>query len=125
MKITDKEVDIILKSLPSYWKSRGEKKNLEDAYRYFLKHSELQEKEGWNIAYNYVVERIIQIMSEKTNFKEEFEIRRFVNQFSTAQIVISPEMAELGKEAAEYFMLLFNGKSDLVEKLLSYQKEHS
>ncbi len=125
MKITDKEVDIILKALPSYWKNRGEKKILEDAYRYFLKHGELQEKEDWNIAYNYVVERIVHVLSEKISSNEEFEIRRFIKQFYNTQVLIAPEIAEQGKEAAEYLMLLFKGKSELVDKLLSYQKEHS
>lgn len=125
MKITDKEVDIILNALPSYWKNRGEKKILEDAYRYFLVHNELQEKCGWDVAYNYVVERIVHILSEKTNSKEKLEIRRYVKQFYNAQVIVAPEKAEHGKEAAEYLMLLFKGKSELVEKLLSYQKEHS
>ena len=62
----------------------------------------MQEKDGWDIAYNYVVKRIVHILSEKTNFKGELEIRRFIKQFYNTQVIIAPEMSEQGKEAAEF-----------------------
>ena len=69
--MTEQEMDEILKDLPTCWKKVGEKKMVENAYRYLMMHSELQNTELGIKAYKtmpakeqlkYVAERPIEMM---------------------------------------------------------------
>ena len=53
MKLMDKETDQISKKLLTNWKEVGEKKHIEDAYRYLMKHGELLEYEKGKKAYDF------------------------------------------------------------------------
>ena len=114
--MTELELDDILKDLPTYWKKVGEKKMVENAYRYLMKHSELQKTEAGIKAYNYAGKRVTQIWCRETNTEDEEWMSNFITRMFADQNKRTPSMAECGKHDAEFLMRLFDLCQDWAKK---------
>ena len=122
IKLTEQEMDEILKYLPTYWKRVGEKKMVENAYRYLMMHSELQNTELGIKAYNYAGKRITQIWCRETNTEDEEWMCGFITMMFADQNRRSPGMAERGKRDAEFLTRLFGSHQNCAEKIMSTDK---
>ena len=107
MKLMDKETDQISKKLLTDWKEVGEKKHIEDAYRYLMKHGELLEYEKGKKAYDFLGERVVQIWCQETNTQDVMWMRKFIDMLFRDQIKRTPSMAERGKQDVELLMKFF------------------
>ena len=106
----------MLKGLPTYWKTVGEKKIVENAQRYLIKHSELQKTEAGSKAYNYSGKRVAQIWCIETNTEDDEWMRSFITRMFADQNQRTPGMAECGKHDAELLIRLFDLHWDCVKK---------
>ena len=117
--MTELELDDMLKGLPTYWKKVGEKKMVENAYRYLMKHSELRETEAGRKAHNYAGKQVAQIWCRETNTKDELWMRSFIDRMFADQSRRTPGMAERGKCDADFLIRLLALHQDCAEKVLS------
>lgn len=121
VKITEKELDEILKELPTYWKNGGEKRYVEDAYRYFMAHDELMLSAEGKKVYQYLSDRVVYLWCKETNNTDEAWMKNFINTLFSSQIARTPGFAERGRSHAEYLMKLFKSNPKAAENLYGNQ----
>lgn len=121
VKITEKELDEILKELPTYWKNGGEKRYVEDAYRYFMAHDELMLSAEGKKVYHYLSDRVVYLWCKETNNTDEAWMKNFINTLFSSQIARTPGFAERGRSYAEYLMKLFKSYPKAAENLYGNQ----
>ena len=117
VKITEKELDEILKELPTYWKNGGEKRYVEDAYRYFMAHDELMISAEGKKVYQYLSDRVVYLWCKETNNTDEAWMKNFINTLFSSQIARTPGFAERGRAHAEYLIKLFKSNPKAAENL--------
>ena len=96
-KVFDEILDETCDASNNYIKNR----NVQDIYRFLLKHSELQESESGRLALKFTSNKVVQIWCQETNTSDEVWICSFVNKVFGDQIRKTPDYAERGKDYAE------------------------
>jgi hypothetical protein len=119
--VTEKEIVKILKDLPRYWKTIGEKRYVEDAYRYLMLHKELQETPEGKITFDYLKTRVVQLWCKETGENDKEWMLEFIDKLFNGQIQRTPALAERGRQYAELLLRQFKTYPDLAKKLLEYK----
>ena len=119
--VTDREIDNILKKLPIYWKTVGEKRCVEDAYRYLMFNKGLQETTEGRITFDYLKTRVVQLWCKETGENDKEWMLEFIDKLFNGQIQRTPAMAERGRQHAEFLLRQFKTYPDLAKKLLEYK----
>ena len=99
--LTQKAFDEILDETCDASNNYIKDRNVQDIYRYLLKHSELQESESGRLALKFTSDKVVQIWCQETNTSDEVWIRSFVSKVFGDQIRKTPDYAERGKDYAE------------------------
>ena len=116
--MTKRELDKILEQLPCYWKKIGEKRMIENAYRYLMLHTELRNTAEGDIAFNYAAAKVVKIWCRETENENAVWMRDFVDNMFAEQLVRTPTIAEQGKDYAEFLIKLFKSYPDSAKILL-------
>ena len=116
--MTEQGIEKILKDLPRYWKTIGEKRYVEDAYRYLMLHKELQETPEGKITFDYLKTRVVQLWCKETKDSDEVWVSNFIDKLFSDQIQRTPRLAERGKEHAEFLLRQFKAYQNSAKILL-------
>ena len=116
--MTKRELDKILEHLPEYWKKTGEKRMIENAYRYMMLNEKMRETAEGKIAFDYAAARVVKIWCRKTENDDTVWMRSFVDNMFTEQLARTPSIAEQGKDYAEFLIKLFKSYPDSAKILL-------
>ena len=116
--MTKRELDKILEHLPEYWKKTGEKRMIENAYRYMMLNEKMRETSEGKIAFDYAAARVVKIWCRETDNDDAVWMRGFIENMFKQQLKSTPAIADLGKDYAEFLVNLFKAYPDAAKMLL-------
>ena len=113
--LTRQELDKLLEGLPNYWNKVGEKKMVENIYRYLMTHNECLECEAGQKVFEYASRRIVKIWCKSTNTTDEVWMKKYIDLIFKGQIDRTPELAERGKIETERLIRQFRDYPKIVD----------